>query len=110
VVHEDEVLTPEPPRLTPRVQYNGAAVRRGELAIYPQGSGADGVPWVLPLDQEVAIPRRVDGSLVTLPVGPAKIAIRNAGGVPHKYALPDTTPLTQEFDANTKAIELSISD
>ena len=110
VVHEDEVLTPAPPRLTPRVQYNGAAVRRGELAIYPQGSGADGVPWVLPLDLDAAIPRRVDGSLVALPVGPAKIAIRNAGGVPHKYALPDTTPLTQEFDANTKTIELSISD
>jgi hypothetical protein len=96
--------------LTPRVQYNGAAVRRGELAIYPQGPGGDGVPWILPLDQEAAIPRRVDGSLVALPAGPAKIAIRNAGGVPHKYALPDTTPLTQEFDANRKTIELSISD
>ncbi len=102
--------SPLVPQLTPRVQYNGAAVRRGELAIYPQGPEADGVPWILPLDQEKAIARRVDGSLVTLPAGPARIAIRNAGGVPHKYALPDTTPLTQEFDANTKTIELSISD
>jgi hypothetical protein len=105
-----DVVTSDAPQLALRVQYNGAAVRRGELAIYPQGPEADGVPWILPLDQEKAIARRVDGSLVALPVGPAKIAIRNAGGVPHKYALPDTTPLTQEFDANTKTIELSITD
>jgi hypothetical protein len=98
------------PGVLVNLTYNGQPVQRGELAIYPQGDGADGVPWLLALDRDGAIPERADGLVMPLPVGPVKVAIRDAGGVPHKFGLPDSTPLTAEIVEGENRLSFSIKD
>ncbi len=98
------------PRVSAEVMFNGEAVKRGELAIYPQDEAADGVPWLLALDRPGAIPERADGVVMPLPVGKARVAIRDAGGVPHKFGLPDSTPLVVEIVDGENQLSFQIKD
>lgn len=97
-------------RVTAEVTYNGVPVKRGELAIYSNHPAAVGVPWLLSLDQPELGLRRANGGVMALPPGRVKVVIRDAGGVPHKFGLPDTTPLTAEFVVGENRLSFSIKD
>ncbi len=45
-----------------------------------------------------------------LPVGKHRIALRAAGGVPHKYASVETSGLTLEVKEGTNSFDIDIKD